>query len=121
MGGAADGAVGSGLGGVKERRGLLVAVLARPALRPRDVAAGVGDGEDAGRRRAEGDLHEVLAAGAEQGGLRRGGAVRVFRGVAAETEARAGQGVFEAVGGGLRGVVEWGFGRVSVDQINGEA
>lgn len=53
--------VGFGGSGIKERRRLVVAMGAWLALRPREVAPGVGDSEDAKRRRPDGDLHEVLS------------------------------------------------------------
>jgi hypothetical protein len=61
---AGHGGVGGRLRRVEERVLLLVAVLARPALYPRQVAAGVEHHREVARRRAEAHRHDVVA-GAE--------------------------------------------------------
>lgn len=60
---AGDGAVRGGVGRVEEREVLFVAVGAWLALRPRQIAAGVGDAQLLHRRSSDLDLHYVLAAG----------------------------------------------------------
>lgn len=48
---------------------MVVAFGAWLALRPREVAPGVGDDEEAKRRRPDGDVHEVLSIVWQHGGL----------------------------------------------------
>uniref|UniRef100_A0A8R7R0V9 Uncharacterized protein n=1 Tax=Triticum urartu TaxID=4572 RepID=A0A8R7R0V9_TRIUA len=74
---AGERGVGGGPGGVQERHPLIEAVEAGRALRPDEVAAGVERERHGPRRRAQGQVHQVLvrhdaaaAAGAEAGAHR---------------------------------------------------